>query len=1176
MAYDGSIKIDTKVDTGGFSTGVDKIKSIATKGVAALTTTFTAVSGAIVAGGTAATHVGSDFEAAMSKVSAISGATGKDLTALTNKAKEMGASTKFSASESASALQYMAMAGWDTSDMLSGISGIMSLAAADGLDLATTSDIVTDALTAFGMKASDSSHFADVLAKASSSANTNVSMLGESFKYVAPLAGAMGYSAEDVSVALGLMANASIKGSMAGTSLKTALSNLASPTKQMKEVMDKYKLSITDATGKALPLSDVLKQLREKFGGLSEAEQTAAASTLFGKEAMSGMLAIINASESDFNNLTKNINNADGAAQLMAETMQNNLQGQITVLKSALEGLGIEIYEGMSAPLKDAAVEAQNYVNRLTSAFKDGGLTGLIEEAGSIFGELAVKAAEAAPKMIEAAIGFIQAFVDGIANNADKLSEAAVNIIQTLISCCVKNAPKLISAAKTIVSTIVNNLVKLLPKDVQKPVKETINNIKKSFESGGLRSAINTVKNVIVNLGNVIKNVAKVILPPLSKAVDFLAGKMKVLLPIITGVFAAYKAYSIFKTITAFITAHTAAVTAESLAEAASTGAITLKQIAVGVLTGEIGLATAAQYAWNLAMSMNPIGAIITAVALLAAGIGALIMTMGNAEEETSDLERAQERLEQANKELGTSYEQIGGKISDFLNDIDSAGNIFDNFNEKILISDEEKQALSDNMDSVQSKITEICRLAAEKRGELTDGEVQRLEELFQTMHSLSEQELALEQSKQGVVTSQAEALNNAAGISLDEYTQRAQTLSNTAEQTRVAVIDKAYEQYTEEVALLDLRLKNDKNYSQKEHDQAVAAADKKYQAAIAAANKEAGDTLDILQKGYLARAEALRSGNETLTQLNSKEVAENKKHADKKAEIEAEYNRAIDGLKYKQLNNTEFIFERQKIFDKKDKDLATENTRHKTEQAKIAEEQQKVYGDKNYRTQLANFMGLEALYEVYAGKTNTSAKNIVDNFFQPMQGMDEETRKKFQDSLNGAINGIEDKKMSLYYKADEIADGFISRFRRIFNINSPSKVFKQLFGYTIEGAEIGTENEAKNLYKTADKVGGTFTKRMRESISVGSLIARMREGVAAGKELLTETLTSRMLHDVNLEVDDSNRKVLHDVNLEVDDSNRKVYMKGDIYTTVEIDGREAGVALAPYVSEEMAWQGGV
>ncbi|MDO4831554.1 MAG: phage tail tape measure protein, partial [Clostridia bacterium] len=338
LAYDGSIKIDTKVDTGGFSSGVEKMKSIASKGVSAMTTAFAAVTAGIAAGGTAAATVGSSFEAAMSKVSAISGSTGKDLQSLTDKAKEMGAKTKFSASESAEALQYMAMAGWDTKSMLSGIDGIMSLAAADGLDLATTSDIVTDALTAFGLKASDSTHFADVLAKASSSANTNVSMLGESFKYVAPLAGTMGYSVEDVSVALGLMANASVKGSMAGTSLKTALSNLASPTQQMAEVMDKYKISISDTNGNALPLIDVLKQLREKFGTLSETEQTAAASTLFGKEAMSGMLAIINASDSDFKKLTENINNADGAAQSMADTMQDNLQGQITILKSALEG----------------------------------------------------------------------------------------------------------------------------------------------------------------------------------------------------------------------------------------------------------------------------------------------------------------------------------------------------------------------------------------------------------------------------------------------------------------------------------------------------------------------------------------------------------------------------------------------------------------------------------------------------------------------------------------------------------------------------------------------------------------------------------------------------------------------------------------------------------------------
>ena len=1159
MAYDGSIKIDTKIDTGGFETGISRMKSIARKGVAVIGSALTATTGAIVAGGTAATHVGSDFEAAMSKVSAISGATGKDISALTDKAKEMGATTKFSASQSAAALQYMAMAGWQTGDMLDGIGGIMSLAAASGEDLATTSDIVTDALTAFGLKASDSSHFADVLAKASSSANTNVSMLGESFKYVAPLAGAMGYSAEDVSVALGLMANASIKGSMAGTSLKTALSNLASPTKQMQEIMDKYKLSITDATGKALPLSDVLKQLRDKFGGLSEAEQTAAASTLFGKEAMSGMLAIINASEEDFNKLTSNINNADGAAQSMADTMQDNLQGQITVLKSALEGLGIEIYEGMSTPLKDAAVEAQNYVNRLTEAFKDGGLTGLIEEAGSIFGELAVKAAEAAPKMIDAAVKFLQSFVDGIANNADKLSAAAVNIIQTLISACVKNAPKLISAAKTIVFTIAENLVKLLPKEVQKPVKETINNIKKSFESGGLRSAINTVKNILVNLGKVITNVAKVILPPLSKAVDFLAGKMKVLLPIVVGIYTAYKAYTIFKTITSFISAHTAAVTAESLATAASTGAITLKQIAVGVLTGEIGLATAAQYAWNLAMSMNPIGAIIIAVGLLIGGLATLAMTMGNAKEETNRLEEAQEKLDETNKQLGSSYEEIGDKFSNFMSKIESSGSIFDNFNEEIIISDEEKQALSDNMDSVQSEITKICKDASDNRRELTGGEIQRLKDLFEEMHKLAEQELAIEQAKQGVVTSQAEALNSAAGISLDEYTQRAQKLANSAEETRTKVIDKAYEQYSEEVALLDRRLETDASYSKRQHDEEVKAAEARYNSAVEAARKQAGDTIAILEKGYRDRADVLKTGTNILESLNKQEEAQNKIHSKNLQDIEAERTRK---LKENDEKKTYWRYkeEQRNLINKEyDEKIEKEKADNLEKIEKLHNRQNSILNDENYKEQLSAFLNLEALYETYAGKTEQSSERIVDSFHYPMKNMDKEAYNSFQKALDGCIEGLKDREGALYYEAKRIKDSVISIFTRGFDEHSPSRVFKKIFGYTMEGGKIGLEDEAQNLYKKGESIGAKFTKKMKDSLSMEGLIARMREGVEAGKELLTNTLTSRMLHDVDLKVDDSNRKV---------------YMKGDIYTTVEIDGREAGVALAPYVSEEMAWQG--
>lgn len=1159
MAYDGSIKIDTKIDTGGFSSGVEKMKSIASKGVSAMTTAFAAVTAGIAAGGTAAATVGSSFEAAMSKVSAISGSTGKDLQLLTDKAKEMGAKTKFSASESAEALQYMAMAGWDTKSMLDGIDGIMSLAAADGLDLATTSDIVTDALTAFGLKASDSTHFADVLAKASSSANTNVSMLGESFKYVAPLAGTMGYSVEDVSVALGLMANASVKGSMAGTSLKTALSNLTSPTEQMAEVMEKYGISISDTEGNALPLIDVLKQLREKFGGLSETEQTAAASTLFGKEAMSGMLAIINASDSDFKRLTGNINNADGAAQSMADTMQDNLQGQITILKSALEGLGIEIYEGMQAPLKDAAIEAQGYVNRLTEAFTDDGLTGLIEEAGNIFGELAVKAAEAAPKMVDAAIKFIQSFVDGIAKNSDKLASAAVKIIETIISGVTNAAPKLVTAAKTIISAIVDNLVKLLPSEIQKPVKEAVNTIKKSFEDGGIRRAINTVKTVLSNLAKVAANLAKAVLPPLAKVVDLVANNLDKLLPLAVSVYTAYKSWKIISTITSLFTAHTAAVTAESLAEAASLGTITLKQIAVGALTGEITLATAAQYAWNAAMNANPIGIVITAVAALAAGIGAMSMTMGEGTTATDGLKQAQEELATANEHLGSSYEEIGNKFSDFYTEIENSGSIFDNFNEQILISDDEKQALADNMDSVQGEITEIARLAADERRELTGSEIQRLDELFQKMHELSEQELALEEAKQGVVTTQAKALNDASGISLEEYTQRSQKLVNSAEETRTAVIDKAYEQYTEEVALLDLRLQTDSEYSEKEHKADVEAAEKRYQDAINAANKEAGDTLAILQQGYYDRADALKKSTEELKQLNQDEIEEDTKNKENLKSINNKYNKDLQDFINEEKDNRLAAQKYKEYISSKNKEIEEEYTRHTKAQGDIRNKQQKILNDDNYKEQVKAFLNLEGLYETYTGKTGKHSEEIVNAFFAPMKNISGDTKEKFKSAVDGAIDGLEEKKDSLFYKACDLANGVINTFRRIFDEHSPSRVFKKIFKYTVDGGIDGMDEEAPKLYKQADDVASTFTKRMQAGISADGLVSKMKAAVSAGRSFVAQKLTANVVHEVEL----------HN-----DDNDKKYFFKGDVVTHLNIDGREFAVVTAPYMSEELAWEG--
>lgn len=317
--------------------------------------------------GAAMVKTTADFEAGMSQVQAISGATGEDLKALSDKAKEMGAVTKFSASESAEALKYMAMAGWDTQKMLDGLPGVMNLAAASGEDLGTVSDIVTDALTALGMKAEEAGHFADVLAQASSKSNTNVGMMGETFKYVAPLAGSLGYSCEDVATAIGLMANAGIKGSQAGTALRSVLTRMAKPTKESADAMQALGLEITNADGSMKPLNNVMIQLRQSFSGLTEDQKASYAAMLGGQEAMSGLLAIVNASDEDFNKLVEQINNADGAAEQMANTMQDNLSGQLTILKSTIEGISISFGEIMLPVIKAIVSGLQSFATWLNN-----------------------------------------------------------------------------------------------------------------------------------------------------------------------------------------------------------------------------------------------------------------------------------------------------------------------------------------------------------------------------------------------------------------------------------------------------------------------------------------------------------------------------------------------------------------------------------------------------------------------------------------------------------------------------------------------------------------------------------------------------------------------------------------------------------------------------------------
>lgn len=471
---DGKVVVDTDLDSSGFEAGLSKLGSLASTGLKATTAAITAVGSGLIAMAGYAVKAGSDFEAAMSQVEAISGASSQTvktasgemvngLDAITEKAKEMGATTKFSATESAEALNYMAMAGWDAQSMYEGLPGIMNLAAASGEDLATTSDIVTDALTAFGMTASDSGHFADVLAQASASANTNVSLLGESFKYVAPLCGTLNYSAEDAAIALGLMANAGIKGSQAGTALKTALANLSAPTDKQAAMMDKLGISLQNSDGSMKSLREVMKDLRTSFKDLNEAEQTAAASTIFGKEAMSGMLNIINASDKDFENLTAAIDDCGGAAEEMAAIMNDNLQGDLVILQSGIEGLGIAVYEKLQVPLRDCAQKGQEYIQQLTDAFNSGGFEGMVSQLGAIFADATSEIVAATPQVVSAAVSVIQSFISGLSSAMPGITASVAEIGTELIVGILEIIPQALSFGSDFVISLAQGIEQQLP-----------------------------------------------------------------------------------------------------------------------------------------------------------------------------------------------------------------------------------------------------------------------------------------------------------------------------------------------------------------------------------------------------------------------------------------------------------------------------------------------------------------------------------------------------------------------------------------------------------------------------------------------------------------------------------------------------------------------------------------
>ena len=1178
MASDGTIKISTELDSTKAQQSMSKFGQIVQKGFSGLTAmakagakAVGAVSAGLTAAGGYAIKVGADFEAGMSQVQAVSGATADEMDRLTEKAKEMGAKTKFSASESAEAFNYMAMAGWKTEDMLDGIEGIMDLAAASGENLANTSDIVTDALTAFGLTAADSGHFADILAAASSNANTNVGMMGETFKYVAPLAGSLGYSAEDTATAIGLMANAGIKGSQAGTSLRSVMTRMAKPTEESANAMNKLGVSMEDDEGNMYSLMDVMKQVRAGFeggritqdeytesvqrwkdmlaegsvsekeyvnaiealdialNGATESQKAEIAAELAGQEAMSGLLAIVNASEEDFEKLAKSIDNADGAAKRMAEIQLDNLQGQITLLKSAVDGLGVEIFLNMERPLKQAVEEGIRYVNQLTDVFKEDGLTGVVEEAGSIFGELSVEAAKQAPGMAESAVEFIQAFAGGLYDNKEKIGQAA----------------------KDIVFVFADGLAQILPESVREPIRGAIKEISKSFDNGGLKKATKTFVNTMHNISGVTGKLTKTVFPAFVKIIDFTGEHVGILTAAATTCIVAYKGFAIVNSTSSIIQKASTAFKASSVAidaynikvlAATATGQrantfLTIGQAAVGLLTGKVSLATAAQTLWNSAMNANPIGIVVTAIAALTAGIAVYNLM-------TDDTLEIQKKLDRANANLGNSFEKLGESSKDFYDGIGSAGTIFDNFNDAIIVSKERQQELASKMDEVQGQITEIAQNATEERRNLTEAEIQRMDELFEQMRNMAQQELDIESEYQAAVKDQAQSLAESHDTSIQEYEQYAQTLINSAEQTRSQVIAKAQEQYNEEVALLRQKYGEQAVMSNEAYANEVEYARKNMSQAVEIANQQCGETLNIIQQGYLSRSEATQQFSDSMQQMHEKEIAATEG-----------YNARI-----KEIDDSERMQWNTKKAAKK---KAEEE--YNREIAEIRAEGTKNMTDEQVR-QAGVWTAMVSETELYGGQLETGTQDTINGIINAMSSLPDETRDTMKNAMQPMLEEMQKSEPTLFQKASSIANGILSRLRSAFDINSPSRKTREIFRYVMKGAELGISDEENNLYSQTGDVAGNIMDKFSK-LDIGAIMKKVEDTVF-GMPLMPSAAVMEKIIMPKIAVETGTEYAPYSG---IDYGRMGEVVKRALDgIKVDIDGRMAGEILSPYVDKSL------
>lgn len=1069
---DGKVVIETDLDSSGIEKGLSKIGGLAVKGLSVATGAITGTATALGGVSIAAIKAGSDFESQMSRVQAISGATGSEFNKLKEQAIQLGADTAFSSSQAAEGMENLAAAGFTTSEIMDAMPGLLDLAAASGEDLASSSDIAASTLRGFGLEASDAAHVADVLAANANKTNSSVADTGEAMKYVAPLARAAGLSMEETAAAIGIMANAGIQGSQAGTTLRGAISRLSKPTKQMSECMADLGISFYDSEGNMKSLAEQTRMMEEATAGMTDEQRNNVLVTLYGQEALSGMLALMNEGDGALLELTHAYETCDGSAKAAAETMQDNLAGALDQLGGSAETLGIVFYESVSESLKETAKSATDSINNITEAFQNGGLDDAIEAAGDEFANLAVEAASHAPDMVDTAVDFIESFVDGIGKNKKKLVGAAVDMAKTLGG----------------------GLADLLPEELGEPVEEAIDSVTKSLESGGLEDAGETVVKTFDNVIKVVGELADVALPPLTKAVDFAGEHLELIAASATTAFTAFKGYSVVTTASGAISSMTktvellsAAEKANALQVLAASGALSAKEMIVGVLTGKITLATAAQTAWNAVMNANPIGLLVTAIGALVAGLGTLYALSDKQREITVKLTDEQKELcesvEKSSDKIKQMKEAREENIQSATKESDVNAALWSELQNIVDVNGKVKDGYEARAEYITKQLSEALGVELS----LQDGIIQGYEEQINVIEDLIEIQRAqavldsMESDYQEAVQKKTEALQNQLSLqrqSMDVESQLADARQELTEITEQA--KKEAELYgsatmaTNEAEINARAEVEQLSANYEELSEKTANAKNNYQFYQDTIAQYEGLSAAIISKDTNQIEQALEEASGGFVKFGEVSNSELQKTV-----TEASSNMALLGEQIKEgaVGAT----------DSAVVEFANMTARSLEEFSKLPGGAAEHFGEIEPEA-IAALIGL-------SGSLTDESKEAVTGFLDGFSGLDSETQEVWANACYGALKGLEGFE-SLPDPAKEGADVFLEALRNALEVHSPSRAVERIFQNVWPGASAGLDSGKEELNEKGNGVIQSFL----EIIGGGGLQQKCQE---AGTKIL-------------------------------------------------------------------------